>query len=333
MLRPNSSKRKACYKPMIEFRDVSQHYEAEKPIIRNLSLTVDRGEFVVLIGPSGCGKTTLLKMINGLIQPNSGEILIKGKELRAWDPITLKRNIGYVIQQVGLFPHLTIEKNITYALELQKTSAILKMQRAQELIQLVGLEENYLGKYPNELSGGQKQRVGIARALAADPEIILMDEPLGAVDQINRGVLQDEIIRIYQTLNKTIVFVTHDIEEAIKLGTKIVVMNQGEIMEVGTRDEIVFHNRSRYAKDFIGNKGFLSYLNIVKIEQVVSSINGSTSSNAVEKEKNLWVTDADPLIVGIRICLENGVNQIEVRDAAGRIVGVFDLGSLSQLKF
>ncbi|MBC3900347.1 ATP-binding cassette domain-containing protein [Acetobacterium malicum] len=318
---------------MIEFYDVSQQYEAEKPIIRHLSLTVGKGEFVVLIGPSGCGKTTLLKMMNGLIQPDSGEIRIKGKELKAWDPITLKRNIGYVIQQVGLFPHLSIEKNIAYALDIQKAGETVKKQRARELIQLVGLTEDYLTKYPNELSGGQKQRVGIARALAADPEIILMDEPLGAVDQINRGVLQDEIIRIYQTLNKTIVFVTHDIEEAIKLGTKIVVMNQGEIMEVGSRDAIVFHSKSHFADDFIGNKGFLSYLNIVKIEQVVCPFNGSTNGNPAEIETTLWATTADPLIVGIRICLENGVNQIGVRDAAGRVVGTFNLNCLSRLKF
>ena len=318
---------------MIEFRDVSQQYEAEKPIIRHLSLTVSQGEFVVLIGPSGCGKTTLLKMMNGLIKPDSGEIRIKGKELKEWDPITLKRNIGYVIQQVGLFPHLTIEKNIAYALDIQKAGETLKKQRARELIQLVGLDEDYLAKYPNELSGGQKQRVGIARALAADPEIILMDEPLGAVDQINRGVLQDEIIRIYQTLNKTIVFVTHDIEEAIKLGTKIVVMNQGEIMEVGSRDAIVFHSKSHFADDFICNKVFLSYLNIVKIEQVVCPFDVSINGYVAENEMILWVTTADPLIVGIRICLENGVNQIGVRDAAGRVVGAFNLSCLSRLKF
>ncbi|PKM62126.1 MAG: glycine/betaine ABC transporter ATP-binding protein [Firmicutes bacterium HGW-Firmicutes-4] len=317
---------------MIEFRDVSQQYEAEKPIIRNLNLIVSQGEFVVLIGPSGCGKTTLLKMMNGLIKPDSGEIRIKGKELKEWDPITLKRNIGYVIQQVGLFPHLSIEKNIAYALDIQKVSETVKKERARELIQLVGLEENYLAKYPNELSGGQKQRVGIARALAADPEIILMDEPLGAVDQINRGVLQDEIIRIYQTLNKTIVFVTHDIEEAIKLGTKIVVMNQGEIMEMGSRDTIVFHSKSHFADDFIGNKGFLSYLNIVKIEQVICPFDG-INGNISEKDMTLWVTAAEPLIVGIRMCLENGVNHIGVRDVAGQVVGAFDLGCLSRLKF
>ncbi|MEL7659350.1 ABC transporter ATP-binding protein [Acetobacterium wieringae] len=314
---------------MIEFRDVSQQYQAGKPIIRHLSLTVSQGEFVVLIGPSGCGKTTLLKMMNGLIKPDSGEIRIKGKELKAWDPITLKRNIGYVIQQVGLFPHLTIEKNIAYALDIQKVSETVKRERARELIKLVGLEEDYLPKYPKELSGGQKQRVGIARALAADPEIILMDEPLGAVDQINRGGLQDEIIRIYQTLNKTIVFVTHDIEEAIKLGTKIVVMNQGEIMEMGSRDAIVFHSKSHFADDFIGNKGFLSYLNIVKIAQVVCPFNGNVS----EKEMTLWVRADDPLIVGIRMCLENGVNQIGVRDGTGQVIGAFDLGCLLRLKF
>lgn len=156
-----------------------------------------------------------------------------------------------------------------------------------------------------------------------------MDEPLGAVDQINRGGLQDEIIRIYQTLNKTIVFVTHDIEEAIKLGTKIVVMNQGEIMEMGSRDAIVFHSKSHFADDFIGNKGFLSYLNIVKIAQVVCPFNGNSS----EKKISLWVSADDPLIVGIRICLENGVNQIGVRDGAGQVVGAFDLGCLSRLKF
>ena len=196
---------------MIQFRDVSQQYEAGKPIIQNLSLNIEPGDFVVLIGPSGCGKTTLLKMMNGLIAPNSGEIIIKGKTIKDWDPIVLKRNIGYVIQRVGLFPHLSIEKNIAYPLDLQKTAAAQKQERARELIHLVGLDESYLKKYPNELSGGQKQRVGMARALAADPEIILMDEPLGAVDQINRAVLQDEIIRIYQSLHKTIVFVTHDI--------------------------------------------------------------------------------------------------------------------------
>lgn len=314
---------------MIQFSDVSQQYEVEKPIIRHLSLNIEEGEFVVLIGPSGCGKTTLLKMMNGLIKPDSGEIIIKGREINQWDPIALKRNMGYVIQQVGLFPHMTIEKNIAYSLDIIKTSEAVKKQKARELINLVGLDESYLEKYPKELSGGQNQRVGMARALAADPEIILMDEPLGAVDQINRAVLQDEIIRIYQTLNKTIVFVTHDIEEAIKLGTKIVVINHGEIMEMGTRNDIVFHNKSGFADDFIGNKGFLSYLNIVKIEQYLSPFSG----NLTEKEMSLCVKKDDELIVGIRTCLENGLRIICVRDENGHPIGEFDLTCLSKLKF
>ena len=314
---------------MIEFRNVSQQYEAKKPIIKNLSLTIKKGEFVVLIGPSGCGKTTLLKMMNGLIHPNSGEIRIKGKGINEWDPIALKRNMGYVIQQVGLFPHMTIEKNIAYALDIKKSPKTMMQEKARELIHLVGLEESYLKKYPKELSGGQKQRVGMARALAADPEIILMDEPLGAVDQINRAVLQEEIIRIYETLNKTIVFVTHDIEEAIKLGTKIVVMNQGEIMEMGSRNDIVFHTKSHFADDFIGNKGFLSYLNIVKIDQVLCPFNGTPA----EKNIQFWVNDTDAMIVGIRMCLENGIGHVGIRDAIGQPIGIFALACLSRLKF
>ena len=314
---------------MIKFKNVSQQYESGKPIIKNLSLTIDEGEFMVIIGPSGCGKTTLLKMMNGLISLNNGEIKIKGKEIKEWDPIALKRNIGYVIQQVGLFPHMTIEKNIAYALDIKKSPEIIKKEKARELIHLVGLEESYLEKFPKELSGGQKQRVGMARALAANPEIILMDEPLGAVDQINRAILQDEIIRIYETLNKTIVFVTHDIEEAIKLGTKIVVLNQGEIMEIGTPNDIVFHNKSPFVNDFIGNKGFLSYLNIVKIEQVLCPFNEMTS----EKNMKFWVTNTDAVIVGIRMCLENGISYIGVKDATGHPMGIFDLAYLSKLKF
>jgi len=167
---------------IIQFKDVCQQNDPDMPIIKNIDLAIEKGEFVVLIGPSGCGKTTLLKMMNGLIFPDSGQVIIKGQDIHEWDPIALKRNMGYVIQQVSLFPHMTIEKNIVYALEIQKIPRGIKQKRARELINLVGLEESYLKKYPKELSGGQKQWVGMARALAAEPEIILMDEPLGAVD-------------------------------------------------------------------------------------------------------------------------------------------------------
>ncbi len=314
---------------LIRFVDVKQHYDADKTVIKNLNLSIDKGDFVVLIGPSGCGKTTILKMMNGLIHPSSGQIFVKEKEIRSWDPIELKRNMGYVIQQIGLFPHMTIEKNITYSLDIQKSISIDKHERACELMNLVGLDEEYLKKYPKELSGGQRQRVGIARALAADPEIILMDEPLGAVDQINRKILQDEILRIYQTLHKTIVLVTHDIEEAIKLGTKIIVLSDGEIMQSGVRDEIVFNNTNEFVTNFIGNKGFLSYLNIKKIKNYIIPLD----VNEKQIINKLCVKSDQKLIVAIRMCLENGLDSICVRDETDNLIGQFKLSSLSSMKF
>jgi len=318
---------------LIQFEDVSHSYETDNPVVSHLNLSVEEGEFVVLIGPSGCGKTTILKMMNGLVHPTSGRIFIKGKEIKEWDSMVLKRKMGYVIQQIGLFPHMTIEKNIVYSLDIQKATTDVKKKRARELIILVGLDESYLSKYPKELSGGQKQRVGIARALAADPEIILMDEPLGAVDQITRKVLQEEILRLYKTLGKTIVLVTHDIEEAIKLGTKIVVLRGGEIMQAGSRNEIVFQSSEGFVSDFLGNKGFLSYLNIAEIKSYIT-VPEEDSKDAVHLNPgNLCVRYDEKLIVGIRMCLEYGVTSICVVDESGKSVGQFDLSSLSKLAF
>jgi len=312
---------------IIQFEDVSHEYEAGRPVIKNLSLSIEAGELVVLIGPSGCGKTTLLKMINGLVKPSSGKVYVKNKEIEEWDSISLKRNIGYVIQQFGLFPHMTIEKNITYALDIQKVPERTRTPRAVELINLVGLDASLLKKYPKELSGGQKQRVGIARALAANPEIILMDEPLGAVDQVNRKILQDEILRLYQSLKKTIVLVTHDIEEAIKLGTKVVVLRDGTIMQMGDREEIVFQRNKGFVDDFIGNKGYLSYLNITTIESYLSPITDERTTDI----SSAYVSALDPLIVGIRLCLELGLDRVLVRDEKNLALGVFELQSLSMV--
>lgn len=318
---------------LIRFEDVGHFYQADKPVIQHLDLSVTEGEFVVLIGPSGCGKTTILKMMNGLIQPSSGRIFVKGKEIREWDSIELKRKMGYVIQQIGLFPHMSIEKNIVYSLDIQKSTAEVKRLRARELINLVGLDESYLVKYPKELSGGQKQRIGIARALAADPEIILMDEPLGAVDQITRKVLQDEILRLYKTLRKTVVMVTHDIEEAIKLGTRIIVLRDGEIMQAGGRDEIVFKSKAGFVTDFIGNKGFLSYLNITEIGNYITIPANDLQKNSLKETVQLCVRSDEKLIVGIRMCLEHGVNRVCVQDEKGDRIGQFELSSLSKLAF
>lgn len=318
---------------LIQFENVSHSYETDNPVVKNLNLSIEEGEFVVLIGPSGCGKTTILKMMNGLVHPTSGQIYIKGKEIKEWDSMVLKRKMGYVIQQIGLFPHMTIEKNIVYSLDIQKATAEVKRKRARELIVLVGLDESYLSKYPKELSGGQKQRVGIARALAADPEIILMDEPLGAVDQINRKVLQEEILRLYKTLGKTVVLVTHDIEEAIKLGTKIVVLRDGEIMQAGSRDDIVFQSTEGFVSDFLGNKGFLSYLNIAEIKSYITLPEDDAKDTVHLKPENLCVRNDEKLIVGIRMCLEYGVTSICVVDEKGKSVGQFELSSLSKLAF
>jgi osmoprotectant transport system ATP-binding protein len=245
---------------IVEVEHVYKKYNEDLKVLEDLSLSIEEGEFITILGPSGCGKTTLLKMINQLIEFDGGDIKVKGKSIKEWDTITLRRNIGYVIQQIGLFPHMTIENNITYVLSLEGIEKNKRRQRAQELIELVGLNAEMLDRYPNELSGGQKQRVGVARALAADPDIILMDEPFGAVDEIARTALQDELLKLQKRLNKTVLFVTHDIQEAIKLGSRIVLINEGKIEQIGTKEELLFNPASQFVKDFIGLKGFKSVL-------------------------------------------------------------------------
>lgn len=252
----------------IVFDHVYKSYQSDEFVIKDVSLTINQGEFVTILGPSGCGKTTLLKMVNKLVDFDRGRIEIKGTNLSDWDTIKLRRSIGYVIQQVGLFPHLTIKDNINYVLNISKQDPGVSNDRAKELIELVGMTQDYLSRYPRELSGGQNQRVGVARALAANPDIILMDEPFGAVDEIARTKLQDEILDIHSKLKKTILFVTHDIQEAIKLGSKIVLMNQGEISQVGTSSELVFKPSSDFVKDFLGLKGFQAILS----DKIISNI-------------------------------------------------------------
>lgn len=246
---------------LIEIDEVSKTYDGGKEVLSNVSLDIESGEFVTILGPSGCGKTTLLKMVNKLIPFDQGVIRVNGKSLADWDSIELRRSIGYVIQQIGLLPHLTIEQNISYVLSLESVGKLIKKARAKELIDLVGLSQEHLSRYPRQLSGGQKQRVGVARALAADPDIILMDEPFGAVDEIARTSLQDEFKLLHKKLGKTIVFVTHDIGEALKLGTKIVLMNNGCIEQMGNVNELIFKPQSDFVKDFFGIKGFQATLN------------------------------------------------------------------------
>jgi osmoprotectant transport system ATP-binding protein len=217
--------------------------------VRQFSLTIGKGEFVTMIGSSGCGKTTVLKMINGLILPDSGSVLINGRDIAGGDLIALRRNIGYAIQGSVLFPHMTVEKNIAYVPSLLNKNDQQKTNRAvQKWMSIVGLDEALLQRFPDELSGGQQQRVGIARALAASPDILLMDEPFGAVDGITRRQLQAEIARIHRQTGITVVFVTHDIGEAIRLGTKMLVMHEGVILQYDEPGRIVQQPASEFVR-------------------------------------------------------------------------------------
>jgi osmoprotectant transport system ATP-binding protein len=227
------------HSPAIEFRHVYYGANGTGDIVRDLTLEIHRGETLVLLGRSGSGKTTTLKLINHLLTPSSGEIRVDGRAIRDWDIIRLRRMIGYVIQEIGLFPHFTIAKNIGLVPKIENWPAQRIRQRVQELLELVGLDPRIANRYPHQLSGGQRQRVGVARALAADPPILLMDEPFGALDPLTRSELQKEFLALQTRLKKTIVFVTHDLHEALFLGTRIALMDAGQVVTVQTRDEFL----------------------------------------------------------------------------------------------
>lgn len=223
--------------------------------VNNVNLDVQQGEFVVLIGPSGCGKTTTLKMINGLEVPTSGDILIHGVSTKDMNVVELRRNIGYVIQNVGLFPHMTIAENVGIVPKLKKMDKPTRQRRTTELLKMVNLDpEVYADRYPGELSGGQQQRIGVLRALAAEPDLILMDEPFGALDPITRDQLQEEMKNLQQRLKKTIVFVTHDMNEALKLADKIVLMRNGKIVQAASPKEMLTNPTNDYVREFIGEE-------------------------------------------------------------------------------
>lgn len=237
---------------IIRFDQVTKSYGTNK-ILDNFYLDIRRGAFLTVIGSSGSGKTTMLKMINGLLAPTSGTVFVDGKDISKENQTLLRRNIGYVIQGIGLFPHMTVRKNIAYVPELLNQRNKKRTEEAVSmLMEVVRLDPGMLDRYPSELSGGQRQRVGIARALAARPEILLMDEPFGAVDEITRKMLQNEIIRIHRELGVTIVFVTHDIKEALKLGTQVLVMNEGKIEQIGSPEELLNTPATPFVKELIG---------------------------------------------------------------------------------
>lgn len=239
--------------PAIVYDNICKKFNSSKSFaVDHVSAEIGEGEFITILGSSGCGKTTLLKMTNRLYEPDEGRILVEGQDISSVDPVELRRRMGYVIQQVGLFPHMTIKDNITAIPKLMKWERTRMDKRTDELLELVGLEPaEFRDRYPHQLSGGQQQRIGLARALVLDPDIMLMDEPFGAIDAITRLNLQNELMRIHKTLGKTILFVTHDINEAFKLGDRVMVMNQGKLLQFDTPANTVKSPEDDFVKSLI----------------------------------------------------------------------------------
>ena len=255
---------------VLELRNVTKRYTPEgRPAVDGLSLTVPAGEVCVLIGPSGCGKTTALKMINRLIEPTSGEILIDGHSVRERNPAHLRREVGYVIQQVGLLPHLTVAANVATVPRLLGWERERTRARVRELLELIGLDPDEFSKrYPAQLSGGQQQRVGLARALAGDPPVMLMDEPFSAVDPITRGRLQNDFLRLHRAVPKTVVFVSHDIDEAVKMADRVAVMREGRLLQFAPPAELLANPVDDFVADFVGADRALKSLSLTRLEEI-----------------------------------------------------------------
>lgn len=239
--------------PVIQYKDVCKKFEgSSKYAVDHVSAEIEGGEFITILGSSGCGKTTLLKLTNRLYDPDGGQIVVEGDDISTVDPVELRRRLGYVIQQVGLFPHMSVRDNITVIPSLMKWNKRRMEERADELLRLVGLEPaEFRDRYPHQLSGGQQQRIGLARALVLDPDIMLLDEPFGAIDAITRLNLQNELLRIHGGLGKTFLFVTHDINEAFKLGNRVMVMNEGRLLQFDEPSEIVRHPADAFVQSLV----------------------------------------------------------------------------------
>jgi len=298
----------------IVFEHVRKQY-GQTVVIEDLNLEIAEGNIAVLVGPSGCGKTTTMKMINRLITPTAGRILINGVDTREVDPVRLRRGIGYVIQQVGLFPHMTIAENISLVPRLSQGKRAVDREKVDRMLELVGLDpEQFRDRYPSELSGGQQQRVGVARALMSDPPIILMDEPFSALDPITREQLQDELIRLNEELNKTIVFVTHDMDEALKIADQIIVMQNGKVIQQGTPDHILRHPANEFIRGFIGEKRLSAHLS-----QMVDDV---MLTNPVTVQPTRGLAEA------VQIMHRKRVTGLIVVDKTGRYLGMADASDI-----
>ncbi|QRN50369.1 ABC transporter ATP-binding protein [Macrococcoides bohemicum] len=302
---------------MLEINNVSKVYRGGKKAVNKLNMTIEKGEFIAFIGTSGSGKTTAMRMINRMIEPTSGSIVLNGKNIKDMNPVQLRRNIGYVIQQIGLLPHMTIRENITLVPKLLKWSEEDKNKKAEELIQLVDLPVSYLDMYPSQLSGGQQQRIGVIRALAADQEIILMDEPFGALDPITRDTLQDLVKELQVKFNKTFIMVTHDMDEAIKLADRIVIMSHGEVIQIDTPNNILRNPANDFVKDFIGeNRLIQTTPNIKTVDQAMNKPISITPEKSIGEAINLMRTKR--------------VDTLFIVDEQNVLVGYVDIEDLSE---
>lgn len=271
-----------------------QFPNTDRPSVDHVSFQVATGDLVVLLGPSGCGKTTLLKMINRLYEPTSGRILVQGTEVHELPVTMLRRRIGYVIQQVGLFPHMRIEQNIAIVPQLVGWDKQRINNRIDELLDMVRLPRAYRKRYPRQLSGGEQQRVGLARALAADPAIMLMDEPFAAIDAIARTGLQDELLYIQRRLQKSILFVTHDVEEALRLADRIIVMRMGEIVQYGTPLEIITRPQDGFVRELVGAEDMLRRMSLMTVETVLQARAGQQGDAGQRRENPLQAATITP---------------------------------------
>lgn len=300
---------------MINFENITKKI-GSKVILKDITFNIEKGNLIVIIGPSGCGKTTTLKMINKLITPSSGEIFIDSKPISKEDPINLRRNIGYVIQNTGLFPHLTIKENIELIPKLKKEDPNSISEKTYHWLNLVGLNpKEYMNKYPRQLSGGQKQRVGVARALATDAEIILMDEPFSALDPITRSSLQEELFSLQEELKKTIIFVTHDMNEAIKLADKICIMHDGTIAQYDTPENILRHPANDFIKNFIGTNRVWDNPEFIKASDIMI-------------KDPITVSGSRNIIQGIEIMRSNKIDSLLVVNKEKKLRGIVTLKNM-----
>jgi len=303
---------------LIEFKNIVKKYRT-KTIINPFSLKIDAGQLVVFIGPSGCGKTTLLKMINKLIQPSSGQIFVNGTDITTMNPIELRRNIGYVIQNTGLFPHMSIKENLELIPKLKGEDPASIEKKTYELLELVGLEpKEYLQRYPKELSGGQQQRIGVARAFSTNSDIILMDEPFSALDPVTRSSLQDELFQMQKELNKTIIFVTHDMDEAIKIADKICILKDGNILQFDTPENILKNPSNQFVEDFIGKRRVWNNPELLLAEDIMIQ-------NPVK------ITAMRTVLQAIEIMKDHKVDSLMVTDKHNVLRGLVTLKSIQLL--